>query len=211
MLLLLDNGVFYEFLPMSEWDSEQPKTLLLHEVELGKNYALIITTNAGLYRYKIGDTIMFTSLNPYRIQITGRIKQFINVFGEEVMVANTDQAIAETCKKHHAIMKEYTVAPVFLETSSKGGHEWVVEFEVPPADLGAFSKDLDQTLQRVNSDYEAKRFKSLALESLKLTAVPEGTFMTWLRMKNKVGSQQKVPRLSNTRQYLDEIIGIVNP
>ncbi len=211
MLLLLDNGVFYEFLPMSEWDSDQPKTLLLHEVELGKNYALIITTNAGLYRYKIGDTIMFTSLNPYRIQITGRIKQFINVFGEEVMVANTDQAIAETCRTHQAIMKEYTVAPVFLETSSKGGHEWLVEFEVPPADLNAFSQDLDLALQRVNSDYEAKRFKSLALESLKLTAVPEGTFMNWLRMRNKVGSQQKVPRLSNTRQYLDEILGMVNP
>lgn len=208
MLLLLDNGVYYEFLPMSEWESDQPKTVLLKDVELDKNYALIITTNSGLYRYKIGDTVSFTSLHPYKIKITGRVKQFINVFGEEVMVSNTDEALAETCKKYNAVVKEYSVAPIFLETSSKGGHEWVVEFEQEPKDIDLFARELDLALQKVNSDYEAKRFKSLALETLKLTSVPAGSFMNWMRSRNKVSAQQKVPRLSNTRQYLDDILRI---
>ncbi|MBK7230979.1 MAG: GH3 auxin-responsive promoter family protein [Saprospiraceae bacterium] len=206
MLLLLDNGVFYEFLPMSEWDSANPIAIGLEEVELGKSYGLIITTNSGLYRYKIGDTVMFTSLNPYKIVITGRIKQFINVFGEEVMVSNTDQALAETCKKWNISVKEYSVAPIFLDTTSKGGHEWVVEFDQEPKDVDKFAEDLDLALQKLNSDYEAKRYKSLALESIKLTTVSSGTFMKWMISKNKVNAQQKVPRLANTRTYIDEIL-----
>ncbi|MBK9271150.1 MAG: GH3 auxin-responsive promoter family protein [Saprospiraceae bacterium] len=206
MLLLLDNGVYYEFLPMSEWESSSPNTIGLSDVELGKSYGLIITTNSGLYRYKIGDTVMFTSLRPHKIVITGRIKQFINVFGEEVMVSNTDQALAETCKKWNATVKEYSVAPIFLDKSSKGGHEWVIEFDQSPENHDLFARDLDQCLQKLNSDYEAKRYRDLALESLKLTVVPSGTFMKWLKFKNKVNAQQKVPRLSNTRQYVDEII-----
>ncbi|HQX43059.1 MAG: GH3 auxin-responsive promoter family protein [Saprospiraceae bacterium] len=210
MLLLLDNGVFYEFIPMSEWEEENPKTHLLSEVEIGKNYAMVITTNSGLYRYKIGDTICFTSTEPYKIKITGRIKQFINVFGEEVMVSNTDQALADTCATFKAMVKEYTVAPIFLQNESKGGHEWVIEFEKSPSDPIAFAKALDQNLQRVNSDYEAKRYKNLALDNLKLNVAPEGTFMEWMKFRNKIGAQQKVPRLSNTRQYIDEILNMMN-
>jgi len=183
---------------------------LLSEVEIGKNYAMVITTNSGLYRYKIGDTICFTSTEPYKIKITGRIKQFINVFGEEVMVSNTDQALADTCATFKAMVKEYTVAPIFLQNESKGGHEWVIEFEKSPSDPIAFAKALDQNLQRVNSDYEAKRYKNLALDNLKLNVAPEGTFMEWMKFRNKIGAQQKVPRLSNTRQYIDEILNMMN-
>lgn len=209
MLLLLKNGVYYEFLPMEEWYKDNPESIGLEDVEIGKNYALVINTNAGLWRYLIGDTIMFTSKSPYKIKITGRTQQFVNAFGEEVMVSNTDRAIAETCHEMHAIISEYTVAPVYIKGTAKGGHEWLIEFEKEPSDLKAFNKLLDQKLQKINSDYEAKRYKNMALEQLRMRPLPRGTFLNWLRSKGKYGSQNKVPRLANNRQYVDEILNFV--
>jgi len=208
MLLLLDNGIFYEFIPMEDWESEHPRTLLLEDVELGKNYAMVITTNSGLFRYKIGDTVKFTSLNPFKIKITGRTKQFINVFGEEVMVSNTDAALSETCKLFNVKVLEYTVAPVYLTSSGKGGHEWLIEFENPPQNPNSFAQTLDEQLKKVNSDYEAKRYHDLALLPLKLNVANKGTFFNWLKSRNKIGAQQKVPRLSNQRNHLEELLNI---
>ncbi|MEM1319188.1 MAG: GH3 auxin-responsive promoter family protein [Bacteroidota bacterium] len=206
MLLLLDNGVYYEFLPPEEWGKPHPKTVDLADVEVGKNYALLISTNAGLWRYQIGDTIMFTSTDPYRFKITGRVQQHINVFGEEVMVANTDKAIARACEAEGAIMREYSVAPVYLSGHGKGGHEWLVEFERPPQDVEAFADKLDRYLREINSDYDAKRYKDMALQRLRLRILPEGTFFNWLRSKGRYGNQSKVPRLSNNRKYVEEIL-----
>lgn len=209
MLLLLKNGVYYEFLPMEEWHKENPQAISLEEVELGKNYALVISTNAGLWRYLIGDTVTFTSKFPYKIKITGRTKQFVNAFGEEVMVANTDKAIAEACQEMEAIVSEYTVAPVFINGSGKGGHEWLIEFEKEPPNLEAFNTLLDQKLQKANSDYEAKRYKNMALQQLQMRALPKGTFLNWMRSKGRYGNQSKVPRLANNRQYVEEILNFV--
>jgi len=204
MLLLLDNGSFYEFLPMSELNSPNAKVLSIDEVELDTNYALLISTNAGLWRYLIGDTIKFTSLYPHLIQITGRTKHFINVFGEEVMVENSDKALTMACQATGAQVCEYTVGPIFL-SEGKGGHEWFVEFEKMPDNIAIFSEILDKSLQSINSDYEAKRYKSMALESLVLNPVPKGCFYEWLKSKGKYGGQHKVPRLYNSRQYIDEL------
>jgi len=204
MLLLLDNGVFYEFLPMSEIDNPNAKTQSIEEVELNTNYALVISTNSGLWRYMIGDTIKFTSLFPHKFQISGRTKHFINVFGEEVMVENTDKALALTCSETGALVNEYTVGPIFL-SSGKGGHEWFIEFEKVPDKIELFSELLDKNLQNLNSDYEAKRYKGMALERLQLNLVPNGGFHNWLKSKGKFGGQNKVPRLSNSRQYIDEL------
>jgi len=209
MLLLLDNGVFYEFIPMEEWNNENPKTVTLEDIEIGKNYAIIISTNSGLWRYKIGDTVCFTSTTPYKIKITGRTKQFVNAFGEEVMVSNTDKAIELTCKEISAVVAEYTVAPVFFKGSGKGGHEWLIEFDTPPVDITAFNKLLDKNLQKVNSDYEAKRYKDMALEQLLLRTLPKGTFLGWMKSKGKLGNQNKVPRLANDRQYVEDILDFV--
>ncbi len=209
MLLLLQNGIYYEFLPMEEWDNAHPKAIPLWEVEQGKNYALVISTNGGLWRYLPGDTVMFTSTKPYRIRVTGRTKQYVNAFGEEVMVDNTDKALAETCSATGASVTEYTVAPVYLHGNHKGGHEWIIEFDRPPADIELFNSLLDANLQRVNSDYEAKRHRNIALERLLLRPVPPGTFHLWLRSKGKLGGQHKVPRLANHRQYVDEIIDLL--
>ena len=209
MLLLLDNGMYYEFLPLSELHSESPITVLLEDVELHKPYALVITTNAGLWRYMPGDTIQFTSRQPYRIQVIGRTQQFINAFGEEVMIDNTESALSRACKEHAAHVSDYTVAPVFLDGAKKGRHHWLVEFDRSPADVEAFAETLDKNVQAVNSDYEAKRSYDLALEQLELQVVPVGTFNTWLANKNKLGGQHKVPRLSNDRRYVDEILEIV--
>lgn len=205
LLLLLDNGAYYEFLPMDSYGQSDAETLLLEEVELDRNYALVISTNSGLWRYMTGDTIKFTSLKPFKIKITGRTKHFINVFGEEVMVSNTDRALARTCEDHDAVVSEYTVGPVFFEDEGKGGHEWMVEFAKEPFDLENFALDLDKNLQNVNSDYEAKRYGNMALDPLKLNKMPEGTFVKWMKYKGKLGGQNKVPRLSNTRKYIDEI------
>lgn len=207
MLLLLDNGVYYEFLPLEEWDREYPKALTLEEVEIGKMYALIITTNAGLWRYKVGDTIEFTSLQPYKIRITGRTKQFINVFGEELMVENTDRALALACEAFDASVFEYTAAPRFFDgQQGRGGHEWAIEFERPPTDLDAFAAALDANLQKINSDYEAKRYKDMAMARLIIHAMPPGTFVNWMKSRGKFGGQNKVPRLANHRQFIEEIL-----
>ena len=206
MLLLLDNGIYYEFLPMEEWQAEQPKAVGLAEVKPGKHYALVVSTSGGLWRYMPGDTVMFTSLHPYRIKVTGRTKQFINAFGEEVMVDNTDKALAQTCQATGAVVVDYTVAPQYLARGRKGGHQWLVEFEREPGDIAEFSDLLDRNLQRCNSDYEAKRYHSLALERLQLVPLPKGTFHNWLRTKGKLGGQHKVPRLANHRQYVDDIL-----
>lgn len=209
LLLLLKNGVYYEFLPMEEWHKENPQAISLEDVELGKNYALVINTNAGLWRYLIGDTVTFTSKFPYKIKITGRTKQFVNAFGEEVMVSNTDKAIAEACQEMEAIVSEYTVAPVYIKGTGKGGHEWLIEFEKEPSDFEAFNTLLDRKLQKINSDYEAKRYKNMALEQLQMRALPKGTFLNWLRSKGKYGNQNKIPRLANDRQYVEEILNFV--
>ncbi len=207
LLLLLNNGIYYEFLPESEWFAKNPRAIPLGAVELGKNYALVISTNAGLWRYVVGDTVMFTSIKPYKIKVTGRTKQFVNAFGEEVMVTNTDKAIAEACASLGAEVSEYTVAPIYFnEAERKGGHEWIVEFSKAPYDLEAFNNVLDNNLQKINSDYEAKRFKNMAMERLRLHAVPLGTFHRWLKAKGKYGGQHKVPRLANHRQYVEEIL-----
>lgn len=205
LLLMLDYGIFYEFAPLEELGRDQPKTLQLHEVEKGINYALIISTNAGLWRYKVGDTVVFTSVNPYRVKVSGRIKQFINAFGEEVMIHNTEQAIAKACLETNATVKEYTVAPIYLSETSKGGHEWLIEFEHAPEDVEQFKHILDRALQEANSDYEAKRSGNIALKSPVIHSMPENTFYNWLKSKGKLGGQHKVPRLSNEREYVEEI------
>ncbi|MCA0238834.1 MAG: GH3 auxin-responsive promoter family protein [Bacteroidetes bacterium] len=210
MLLFTDNGVFYEFVPMEEWEKEHPKTVTLSDVELGKDYAIMISCNNGLWRYQPGDTVVFTRKYPHCFQISGRTKQFINAFGEEVMVGDADKALAETCRQMNAVVSEYTAAPVYFGSGkSKGGHEWIVEFEKEPADLERFNDLLDQTLQRINSDYEAKRFKGLALERLLLRAVPKGTFHRWMRARGKFGNQNKVPRLANHRKFVEEVVQYV--
>jgi hypothetical protein len=210
MLLLLDNGIYYEFLPMSEWEKESPTAIPLWEVEKGVNYAMVITTNSGLWRYLPGDTVKFTSLAPYKIKVSGRTKQFVNAFGEEVMVANTDKAIAEACHSMQAAVSEYTVAPIYFKEGGKGRHEWIIEFDKPPHDIELFNDVLDANLQRANSDYEAKRHRNLALDRLLLRIVPKGTFYNWLKSKGKVGGQNKVPRLANHRDYVDEILKFSN-
>lgn len=206
MLLMLDYGIYYEFQPLEEVEKENGKTLTLDEVELNTNYALIISTNAGLWRYRLGDTIKFTNLYPFRFRITGRTKHFINAFGEEVIIDNAENALKIACEKTGAIIKEYTAAPVYMGSdSAQGAHEWLIEFGKTPADLEYFTDVLDNALKSINSDYEAKRYRDLALKRPLVKAVPEGTFYNWLKQKGKLGGQNKVPRLSNDRKYIDEI------
>ncbi|MEI8278755.1 MAG: GH3 auxin-responsive promoter family protein [Bacteroidota bacterium] len=206
MLMLLNHGIFYEFMPMEEYGKEHPRTLTLKEVEIGKNYALVISTNGGLWRYLVGDTIQFTTLHPYRIKVTGRLKHFINAFGEEVIVDNTDQAIQEASKFTGAIVNDYTAAPVYMTGKDNGAHEWIIEFENLPCPLDVFVTAMDKALQAINSDYEAKRYKDMALRMPVVHIMPKGGFNLWLKNKGKLGGQHKVPRLSNERNYLDEIL-----
>lgn len=206
LLLMLDYGIFYEFIPMDTFGKENQKIIPLSEVELFKNYAIVITTNSGLWRYLIGDTIRFTSLSPHRIMVTGRTKHHINVFGEELMVENTDKAIAITCKELNCEVIDYTVAPIFMKGKQKGAHEWIVEFKKKPDDLEKFSILLDNTLQELNSDYEAKRNNNITLNPLKVNVANKGLFYNWLKNQNKLGGQNKVPRLSNDRKYLESIL-----
>jgi len=206
MLLMLDYGIYYEFIPFDEIDEDDPKVIGLDGVVIGKNYAIVITTNSGLWRYKIGDTIKFTSLSPYRIKITGRTKHFINAFGEELIIENAESAIAETCAKTGAIVNNFTAGPRYLEAGQKGGHEWIIEFKQVPDSVWRFTELLDDELKKLNSDYEAKRHKDIALEAPLVHVVEEGTFYSWLKRKGKLGGQNKVPRLSNNREYLDEIL-----
>jgi len=205
MLLFLDHGIFYEFMPIEEYGKEFPITYGLNKVELGKNYAIVISTNGGLWRYLVGDTIQFVSLAPYRIKVSGRLKQYINAFGEELIADNSDQAIAATCKAFGVSIKEYTAAPVYMSDENTGAHEWFIEFDKAPNDLIAFTKTLDENLKAVNSDYEAKRHKDIALRLPQITAVATGCFHEWLKRKGKLGGQHKVPRLSNDRLYVDDI------
>jgi hypothetical protein len=209
LLLHLDNGIFYEFIPAAEAGSSNPRTVLLNEVEAGKAYALVISTNGGLWRYVVGDTIRFTSVRPYKIQVTGRIKHFINAFGEEVIVDNTDRALAQACQATGAAVIDYHVAPVYLTTSDKGGHQWAVEFSVLPKDVKEFALLLDEALRRINSDYDAKRQHNLALLPLQIVALPAGTFYSYLKQKGKLGGQHKVPRLGNDRLIMEEILTLI--
>jgi hypothetical protein len=210
MLLMLDYGIFYEFIPSEDVNKENPKSLSLEQVEIGKNYAMIITTNAGLWRYNIGDTVKFTSTNPYRIKISGRTKHFINAFGEELIVENAEHAIAKACEQSGAVIDNFTAAPVYLQQGKKGAHEWVVEFRVFPYDLTHFTNILDETLRSVNSDYDAKRTKDLALIAPTVHCAKQGTFYAWMKKRGKLGGQNKVPRLSNTREYIDELLTMIN-
>lgn len=206
MLLFLNHGIFYEFLPMEEIGKLQPTTIGLQEVEVGKTYAPVISTNGGLWRYLLGDTIRFTSIYPFRVVVNGRIKQFINAFGEEVVVDNTDQAIRLACEDTGAVLTDYTAAPIYFSEQGNGAHEWLIEFSRPPYDLQIFTEKLDASLQSINSDYEAKRYKSIALGMPSVRALPPGLFNRWLKSKGKLGGQHKVPRLSNERNYIEEIL-----
>jgi hypothetical protein len=206
MLLFTDHGIFMEFMPAGEYGKKFPYTVGLQDVELNKNYALVISTNGGLWRYMVGDTIQFTSLKPFRIKVSGRLKHYINAFGEEVIVDNTDKAIAIACQKTGAIVNDYTAAPVYFSESSNGAHEWLIEFEKEPADISVFTREMDAALKNINSDYEAKRYKDIALGMPVVHLLKKGVFMEWLRSKGKLGGQHKVPRLSNERKFLEEIL-----
>jgi hypothetical protein len=206
LLLMLDYGIFYEFIPMDTFGTLNQRVIRLNQVELNKNYALVITTNSGLWRYLIGDTIRFTSLNPYRIKVTGRTKHHINVFGEELMVENTDTALAKTCKTFNCEMVDYTVAPIFMTNNQKGAHEWMVEFKNPPEDIAKFTQALDENIQALNSDYEAKRYNNMTLNPLVLHVARTNLFYDWLKQQDKLGGQHKVPRLSNERTYLERLL-----
>ncbi len=210
MLLFTEHGIFYEFMPVEEYGNEDPKTVGLNSVVIGKNYAVIMSTTGGLWRYLIGDTVQFTNLNPYKIKITGRLKHYMNAFGEEVIVDNSDQAIARAAEKTNAIVNDYTAAPVYFTENSNGAHEWLVEFEKEPDDFNNFIAELDTALKNINSDYEAKRHKNIALRLPIVHKLPAGTFTEWLRSKGKLGGQHKVPRLSNERNILEEILAIKN-
>ncbi|MGG7034133.1 MAG: GH3 auxin-responsive promoter family protein [Flavobacterium sp.] len=205
LLLMLDYGIFYEFIPMDKFGTPEQTAIRLDEVELNKNYAIVITTNSGLWRYLIGDTVRFTSLNPYRIRVTGRTKHHINVFGEELMIENTDQAIAKTCQLTQTEIVDYTVAPVFMNGKEKGAHEWIIEFKKVPTNIDIFQKTLDETLQTLNSDYEAKRYNNMTLNPLIINVAKPNLFYDWLKKQDKLGGQHKIPRLSNTRDYLEQL------
>ena len=208
MLLMLDYGIFYEFIPADKTDSDPSTILTLGEVEKGVNYAIVISTSSGLWRYMIGDTITFTSTKPYKFRISGRTKHFINAFGEEVIIDNADKALHSACHATGAIISEYTAGPVFMGASSRGTHEWLIEFEKEPSDIIRFTEVLDETLKSINSDYEAKRFRDINLVMPIVRLLPCGSFNNWLRSKNKLGGQNKVPRLSNNREYIEEMYKI---
>ena len=211
MLLFLNHGIFYEFMPMSEYGGANPRCITLKEVELNKNYALVISTNGGLWRYTVGDTIQFTSLNPFRIKVTGRLKHFINAFGEEVIVDNTDNAIAIACAETGATVVDYSAAPVYMTGDTNGAHEWIIEFDNLPVPLEMFTTLLDKALQAVNSDYEAKRHKDIALRMPIVHQMPKDGFLRWLKDKGKLGGQHKVPRLKNDRVQLEDMLRYVYP
>jgi len=208
MMLMIDYGVFYEFLPMDEFDSPNPNIVPLTGVELNKNYAMLISTTCGLWRYMIGDTVKFTSKDPYKFIITGRTKHFINAFGEELMVDNAEQGLARACKETGAQVADYTAAPVFMDAEAKCRHQWVIEFAVMPDSVEKFAQILDASLQEINSDYEAKRYKNITLQPLEIVVARPKLFHDWLKEKGKLGGQHKVPRLSNNREYIDELLSL---
>jgi len=208
MLLMLDYGIYYEFIPSAEMHNESPNTLTLDQVVVGETYALVISTNAGLWRYKIGDTIRFTSLDPYRVQVAGRIKHFINAFGEELIIDNAEKALGIACKKSGAMITEYTAGPIYMSVEGAGAHEWLIEFEREPADLRYFTETLDTALKSINSDYEAKRSGNMALKEPIVQVMPKGIFFDWMKSRGKLGGQNKVPRLANDRKYLDDLLEV---
>ncbi len=208
LLLMLDYGIFYEFIPMSIYGTAEETAIPLSEVKLNQNYAVIITTNAGLWRYKIGDTIRFTSISPYRIKVSGRTKHFINVFGEELIIENAEQALKKVCKRTKAEIIDYTAAPIFMEGKEKGAHEWLIEFKTPPRDIHYFNELFDNALKALNSDYEAKRYNNITLNKPKINIARKNLFYDWLKQNNKLGGQHKVPRLSNTRDYMNELLAL---
>lgn len=206
LLLMLDYGIFYEFIPMDIYATPKEHAISLADVMLGVNYAVIITTNAGLWRYKIGDTVRFTSLNPYRIKITGRTKHHINVFGEELIIENAEEALKKVCKRTKADIKDFTAAPIFMEGKEKGAHQWLIEFKTPPKDLDYFNELFDNALKALNSDYEAKRYNNITLNKPKIIIARENLFYDWLKQNNKLGGQHKIPRLSNSRDYIEALL-----
>jgi hypothetical protein len=209
MLLMLDYGIFYEFVPIAESSQSHPKALTIEEVELDTNYALIVSTNGGLWRYRVGDTVRFTSLYPHRLKVSGRTKHFINAFGEEVIVENAEVAVTRACEATGAVLTDYTAGPVYMGNGTSGCHEWIVEFAQEPVSMSRFEQVLDQTLREINSDYDAKRYNDFVLRPPRIHVVPRGTFYTWMKQRGKLGGQHKVPRLANTREYLDDILGRV--
>lgn len=208
LLLMLDYGIFYEFIPMDQYFEEDSIAIPLEQVELDTNYAVVITTNSGLWRYLIGDTIKFVSLNPFRIRITGRTKHYINAFGEELIIENAEEALKQACEKTGAEISEYTAAPIFMEGKSQGAHEWIIEFEKLPNNINYFTELLDNALKSINSDYEAKRYNNMTLAMPKIHVAKKGLFYNWLKDKGKLGGQHKVPRLSNNRLFLEELKSI---
>jgi len=208
LLLMLDYGIFYEFIDMDLYGSTNEKVIPLSEVEKNKNYALIITTNAGLWRYKIGDTVRFTSISPYRIKVTGRTKHHINVFGEELIIENAEVALKKVCRKTKSEIVDFTAAPIFMKGKDKGAHEWLIEFKKPPKDINNFNELFDNALKSINSDYEAKRYNNMTLNKPKINIARERLFYDWLKQNNKLGGQHKVPRLSNTRDYLEDLLAL---
>ena len=206
LLLMLDYGIFYEFIPMDTYGSASQKVIPLEQVQVAKNYAIVITTNAGLWRYKIGDTVRFTSISPFRIKVTGRTKHHINVFGEELIIENAETALKQASKHTQCEILDYTAAPIFMEGREKGAHEWIIEFKTPPKDLSLFTKSLDSALMDVNSDYQAKRFNNITLNMPKVHVARQRLFYDWLKQKNKLGGQHKVPRLSNKRDFIEELL-----
>lgn len=206
MLLMLDYGVFYEFLPMDEFDSERPNVVPLSGVEMGRNYAMLISTTCGLWRYMIGDTVQFTSVNPYKFIITGRTKYFINAFGEELIMDNAERGLETACKATGAQVLDYTAAPIYMDEHAKCRHQWLIEFGKEPNDLNEFARLLDSKLQEINSDYEAKRYHNITLQPLEIIPARKGLFNDWLRSKGKLGGQHKVPRLSNSRNNIEELL-----
>ena len=209
MLLMLDYGIFYEFIPMSEFGTPNARALTIGEVETNVNYAVVISTNGGLWRYIIGDTVRFTTLTPHRIKVTGRTKHFINTFGEELVVENAEDAITVACQKTNASVRKFTVAPLYMSTSSSGAHEWFVEFETEPASIDEFTDVLDNRLREINSDYDAKRGGDVILGRPVVHVLRAGVFYEWMASRGKLGGQNKVPVLSNTREYADEIISFI--
>lgn len=205
LLLMLDYGIFYEFIPMDTYNTSYQKIIPLNEVQLNTNYALVITTNAGLWRYLVGDTVRFTSLNPYKIKITGRTKHHINVFGEELIIENAEEALKEVCLVTHSEIIDYTAAPIFMQGKEKGAHEWIIEFKTQPNSIDEFSDLLDRKLMQLNSDYEAKRYKNITLKKPIINIARPKLFYDWLKKHNKLGGQHKIPRLANSRLYLDEL------
>jgi hypothetical protein len=209
MLLFTEHGIFYEFLPVEEYGKPHPETIGLHQVKINTNYALVISTTGGLWRYLVGDTIQFTALNPYKIKVTGRVKHYINAFGEEVIVDNSDYAIATACASTNVVVNDYTAAPIYFSEGANGTHEWLIEFEHDPTDLANFTYELDKALKSCNSDYEAKRHKDIALRMPIVRPLPKGTFTLWLKSIGKLGGQHKVPRLSNERKIVEQVLKIV--